>query len=396
MYHNSRNEPLRRDIEVAAQFAETLVNPEYRHAMTTAFEHAADPEEYLGQRLMADELIVTGIRTHKPGAEKAWELRRQATLTELGGTSLGAFGDYLHQQGGEAAPSAMTLEELGVGKPEIVRTNSQIVGLNKVHEEPIDFMLDSLDVIDSQPATAKGPENYATTLKFFTDKYLDFPSSHLDNTLLKEAIDRCMDGFTDVAEDDRPNFVEMTNLYYAIRGLPNGSFDKKYTEDIIGHSLEQLPTYNSATLSLMIASMSKLDFSATGEPASTLIDLALRMSSKMERSAHMVQAVRAVANLPSSNAAERAFGTFLQLRNNLEQPQNLEGLDSINSALVHIVKNVITNPELSQQAKSLAEQCAGLGVRLIRKKENLGDTTPEEVARLRSTVRRIIFNYNQI
>jgi hypothetical protein len=195
---------------------------------------------------------------------------------------------------------------------------------------------------------------------------------------------------------DKPNFIEMTNLYAAIRVLPGGSVDKQYSKAIIAHSLEQLPTYHTDVLSLLVTAIGKLDLTECGDSAATLIDLALRKKVALEKTANMTQTVRAIANLPASAAAERAFATFLEVRNDLEQPQDLEGLDAINHFLLRIVSDVIADPNLSLQAKSLAKLCAGYAMRIVRQKEHLGEATPDEIARLRNTARRVITNFNKI
>lgn len=386
---------MKHDTLVAGQFAEIIESPDYRQALNEAYD-PADVETYVDQRAAAERLIVTNLRVLPQGGERTWELRRQAALTELGGTALGAFAAFIHRQGGESAPRTLSADELGTSKPEIVHTNSQIKDLNRIEEEPIDFLNAALDTISSRGKGAIGPENYATALKFFSNKFLEFPSSHLNPAEIKQSAERCMDGFLSVTEGERPNFIEMTNVYFAIRALPKGTFDKKYTEDLIGHSLEQMPNYHAQSLALMISSMSRLDLSESGESAATLIDLALRKSTTMERTTDMIHAIRTIANLPPSSAAERTFDTFLELRNNLEQPQDLQGLDIINFALLHIVKNVIQDPELSAKAKSLAEQCARSSARFVDQKIRHGNTTPEELAHMKRTVGRIFYNFGEI
>jgi hypothetical protein len=380
---------------VAGQFAEIIESPEYRQALTDAFD-TADVDAYVDQRAAAELLIASNLRLLQPGGERIWELRRQAALTELGGTALGAFGTYIHQQGGDSTPSTMSAGELMLPGPEIVRTNGQIMGLNRIEDEPIDFLNAAMDAISGRAKDAVGLGNYATALKFFSDKFIEFPSSHLDQTEIIHAVERCMDGFLGVTESRRPNFIEMTNIYVAIRTLPRGTFGKKYTEAILGHSLEQMPNYHAQSLAMMISSMSRLDLSETAESAATLVDLALRKSTTMERTTNMIQAIRTIANLPASSAAEQTFGTFLKLRNNLEQPQDLQGLDIINFALLHIVKNVIKDPELSAKAKALAEQCARSSARYVDQKVRAGNTTPEEIAHMKKTVGRIFYNCGEI
>lgn len=385
--------------EIPAAFAEIVVSPEYRAAENEAFEQSADYDSFKAEQTVTEELVVTALYNQVTEKERAWELRRQAALTEMDGITLGGFKSYIHGLGGESTPTNATVEDLGAGQAEVVRTNNKVVGISRLSEEPIDFMDDALDLVESRKRESRsntGPENYATALKLFSDKYLEFPSSHLDPRVIKEMVKRAMDGFVDIAQTDRPNFVEMTNIYFAIRTLPVGTFDMKYTEDIIGHSLEQLPTYNAKTINLMIASMSKLDLSETGESAATLYDLALRKSGGLEKSVNMGQAVRTVANLPKSKASERAFATFLEFRNNLEQPQDLMGLDLINESLVRIVENVIEDTELTGQAKELAQRSAQLAIAIFRRAKHLGDATAAVLSSMEETGRRIVANYNRI
>jgi len=184
-----------------------------------------------------------------------------------------------------------------------VTTNRQIISISDVEAEPIDFLDEALDIIDERKAAGNslvGPENYATALKFFADKYWAIPTTHLDQTIIKELVDRSMDGFVEVAAEDKPNFVELSNLYVVICKLPKGSVDPIYSEPIVAHSLDTLPDYDSGILKLARAAMAKLDLSSTAESAATFIDLSMRKGTSFETTLDMRQSLSAIANLPKS------------------------------------------------------------------------------------------------
>lgn len=385
------------NVETSAAFAEVLVSPDFRAAVNVAF--AENPDDYAEHKDFAETLIINSLYGNFSNSQRIWNVRHHAAMAVATGSELGAFNDYLQNQGGEAEPSRLEARDLGDGASEIVRTNGLILGLHKIYDEPIDFMEDALSAIEGRKKQVRGsvgPENYATALKFFTDKYQEFPSSHLDKTVIKSQIDEAMTGFLQITKRDKPNFVEMTNLYVAIRTLPRGTFDGMFSNDILLHSLEQLPTYNARTVQIMIAALGKLDLSVTGETGATLIDLGLRKSKGLEKTANMHQTARAIAALPTSRAADRTFDTFLKTRNNLEYPQDLEGLDALNFSLAQIAQNVIQDPALFIDVKQLAETCAANAVRLYRQKESTGDVTTAELQRLKTTVRRIVSNFNAI
>jgi len=380
-----------------AEFAEVLVSPDYRATLDAAFE--ASPEHFHEQEIAAQDIIFNAIKHRSSTSDRAWEVRRQAALAELGDTDLGAFNDYIQGLGGKAAPSELLLTDLEAGKPEIVRINSRIMASNRLYEEPIDFLESALDIINTKPGSGRlfrGPENYATAIKFFANKYEEFPSTHLSKTTIKELVDRTMEGFLEVAQKDKPNFVEMTNMYYAMRTLPRGSFDKKFTADILTHSLEQLPTYNSRTLAILLAAVAKLDVSEMGETAATLVDLTMRKGKKFETTSDMRQALRAISNLPQTAAANRTFATFLEVRNNLEEPLDMDGIMETNERLLYIVSNVIDDPDLTLQAKEVAHTSAKRAIQLLQRAQHLGDVTTSQLTYMKETVARIVNNCNAI
>jgi hypothetical protein len=223
--------------------AELLVSTGYRDAVNAGFEQS--PDKYMIQQTAAQAVIFEAFNQKGAMAERIWETRRMAALTEATGTDLGLFGDYIHSQGGKSKPAALTIADLPAGEPEVVKTNAAINGLNRVYSEPIDFLESALEFTTQRRQAGKGkvgPENYATMLKFFADKVQTFPSTHLDPVLTSTLANRAMDGFVDIAKVDKPNFVEMTNVYVAVRTLPPGAFAPRQSGPVIAHSLEQLLT----------------------------------------------------------------------------------------------------------------------------------------------------------
>lgn len=392
-------------VAVSGRMAELLVSPDYRQALTAAYE--ADPETYHEQRDAAQIIAVEALADYRDDAQAAWEMRRQSTLTELGGYSLGAFNMFLHARGGEAPQTGKSIEDLGQGSAEVVRTNSRITSLKNIYEDPIDYLDAALETIDARAASlgrrkAVGPENYATAIKNFTDKYVAFPSDHLDKAIIKDQVSRCVDGFIDIAKHDKPNFVEMTNLFFAIRHLPVGSFDASYTTDIIKYSLELLPDFDNdynrgnGTLSIMIAALSRIDLSSSGEAAANLIDLALRKGKKMETTRDYLQTLAAIGNLPATPAANRSFHSFLAARNDLENALDINGCEAATERLLAIGANVIDDPQLTQYAKQLSGNIALRATKLYPEKVQSDDSTDRYKQQLKETVQQIIRNYSQL
>ena len=383
---------------MAVEFAEHLVSPGYRQALDSAFDSA--PEKLLDQRVSAEQLIFEGMRGLKDKEQQAWEIRRLALMAVLKGADLGTFNEYIQNMGGSEKPAELTLLDLAAGQHEIVKVNSKIKGAHEIFEEPIDFLEEALVIIDARPEYGKrmtGPENYATALKYFTDKFRAFPSSHLSHSTIKTLIDEAMDGFVTVTEDDKPNFVEMTNVYYAIRGLPRAVFDQRFTRPLLFHSIEQMPDFNTKTLSLMLAAVSKLDLSTVpADVPGSLVDLALRKGRKFETTQDFRSAMRAIANLPPHSATNQSFATFLRMRNNLEEPLDLEGADESVELLGRIVDNSINDKALTLEAKNLAYSCTQRAIRIVHQDEQVGDITLSQLKQRKDTIRRIIGNYSQI
>lgn len=383
--------------ETDAQFAEIIISSDFRDAVNSAF--AADPDHYQDQRSAAEAILLESITTQPTIPEAMWEARRQSALTEAYGTDLGPFNDYIQNQGGTSAPAELTVDDLDRGKPEIVRTNSRITGLHTVIDDPVNFINAALETIDSQKRRGPGhvgPENYATALKYFTDKWIDFPTDHIDRDTVDDAVNRGIAGFLTVTKSDPPNFVEMTNVYYTIGLLPPETVGQNHTNGLLTNSLDQLPTFNRQTLGIILGALSKLDLSESGETSGDLVDLTFRKSGSFETTRDMRRGLRAVDNLPPSPATDRSFGTFLEIRNQLEQPLDIEGADEVTSRLLHIVSEVTESPELTDEARELAKSCAVRALQLARQLKNEGGLTKEQFDQLQVTITRIGSNYTQI
>jgi hypothetical protein len=384
--------------EAAAAYAEIIVSPGYREALNTAYQDS--PDKYQDQQELAQGIMLGALGLRQPLGERLWEMRRTAALAQTG---LGPFNACLQHVGGESTPSNLTQEDLGSAPPEIVQTNSGILGLKRIHTDPFEFFESALTLIDARKAESPrksvnniGPGNYTTALKFFTDLYHDTSASRLDLGDTVDLVSRCMNGFEAITRTDKPNFIEMTNLYAAIRGLPVGTFDEKFTPMILKHSLEQLPTFHSATLPLLMTALGKLDLADAGDTAGALFDLAMRKSQSFETSQDMRNALRVMVNLPKSPVSDTAFETFLLMRNNLENVLDMEGLDEVNERLWRVARLVIGDPELIDKAGEMAKTCAQRSALLYKQVKHLGEVTKTRLDELQLTARRTGQHYLKI
>lgn len=385
-------------IAAEAKFAEMLVSSDYRTALNAAYEQSETA--YVEQRDRVQHIMVGALATGSSVGEQAWEMRRQAALAQIGGASLGPFNDYLfHSQGGESTPSGLTREDLDGGEPAVVRTNQRILSLGTIYNDPFGFFDNALGIIEGRKTESLkniGPENYASALKIFADKVADPNTASVDLPDIKSLVDHCMEGFADVAQRDEPNFIEMTSVYFAISELPTGAFDEKFTQLIIDHSLKQLPDFDRLALSSLTSALGKLDLGDTGDTAAPLFDLALRKGEPFETTGEMRRGLRVLANLPGGQASNRAFETFLHVRNDLEQSLDIDGLDEVNQRLLLVARQVIDDPSLTLQAGELAQVCAKRAGQLFRRAEYRGEMTDTQRNELAFIVRRTLHNARSI
>lgn len=329
--------------------------------------------------------------------EAFWEMRRQATITELSGKDLGLFNDFLQRKGGLSSSEPGDIRDLELADDAVIRTNSMIKSLREKHDDPLAYFNAALSTIDARKQSSQhkqvvGPGNYATSIKFFTDKYLSMPKYDAEQPVIKTHVDRWMKGFLATAKKDTPNFVEMTNIYFAIRELPTGTFDVRYTPAILKHTLEQLPAFGNNTtngnntLSVLMGAMRKLDVSTTGEAAATTIDLALRKGKKFETTRDCMQTLEAIAHLPATTAANRSFASFLAVRNQLERAFTIEDCKLANEHLLQISDAVIDDPRLVQAAQQLVHYNANRAANLYEQHRQRGDLVTSRLQHMHRTL----------
>ncbi len=401
-----------KDSKIAGQVAEMLCSSGFRQASNDAFNEADNAHEAYGVRREnierhLGESAAKLMRLKGNDVDTVfWEQQRQIALDEINDTPTGRFADYffdarLNGRRAEVRPSKGDVSHLPPGERDIVATNSRIVSASRDIEDPLEFLGEVQAIIRDRRAKGgrkfEGPENYATGLKLFTDKVIrhESPLNTDEKTEVRQVVTTMMDGFVRVAERDEPNIVEVTNILSAVRHLPEGTFDARFSKSIIKYTLETLDDFSDDGLKLFIGALSKLDTAECAVPAAMALDLALRKGSKFERSGDMLSVLRAVASLAYSREGERAFGSLLDVRTNLEIASDLRSLDETNKLLYKIVKESTKNPDDSIQARYIAGYVAKKAVE-IYKQLPLSEMTPQDQSAYHIATLRAVENYNRI
>lgn len=232
----------RRHIQADAALAEIIVaDKAFRDADAAPYLNA-EPEQavvdaHASARTASEQLILAEHleAVHNNSPEHKWSLSRAAASKELAGTALGAFSQYFSEMHGEHEPQSLDAIAPEAG-PSIIRTNSNILALNRSSAEPVDFLDAALGVIERQRGKSRanvGPGNYATALKFFRDRYLptvDNPEIKVDLDEARPLVSESLKGFFDSVDQIPPNFLEMNNIYSAIRTLPAGMIESEFTK----------------------------------------------------------------------------------------------------------------------------------------------------------------------
>lgn len=378
-----------RSHNIAGQYAELVLSPGFRKINDRAAEMADnDGDTYRQWRENMDEHLgglAASIVDKEDLEGEVWQHQRQVALSLLEDKQLGPFADYSFSLtvGGRAAevePSSIEYPVLPPGEPEIVATNTRVRSLAENTEEPMEFLRSALGYIKHRRQKGndyEGPENYATALKFFTDKTFDHPvmdQSSMDAA--RKLVTEGIGNFLRISERDEPNLIEITNILSTIKNLPPDMLDKRLSAGVLTHVLKLMDDFSQRGLNVLIGALGKIDSEQCAEPAAMVLDLALRKGSKMDRSGDMLSALRAVANLPKTTASERTFTTLLDVRNALELSSDLESLREVNKLLRQIVDNVTESKADSLRAKQLAEAVARRAVDLYKNvvQASAGDT----------------------
>jgi len=358
--------------KISAQYAEMLISPGARNAMNAAAEAAEGKGEvYAVWRDNFDSILgslAVAIVEKKDLEREVWEHQRHVAMEMLDGKTFGPFSDYVYRINiaGESvrkAPGDGDASKLPAGEIDVVATNERVVRMSKSIDDPLEYIKESLDYIRQRKQQGgskfEGPENYATTLKLFSDKTFDHPLiGQSDRTAARKQIGNVLGNFLRVSENDPANIVEVTNVLAAVKNLPPGLVDKRFTPGILKESLKILDEFSQRGLNVLIGAMGKLDVSECAEPAAMTVDLALRSGAQFERSSDLLMSLRAVANLPHTSASERAFTTLLDVRNVLEVAADLDNLSDTNKLLARIVKNTTESQNDTLRAKGVAEYIA--------------------------------------
>lgn len=378
-----------------AEFALRITSHDFRDAFNSAWDE--HPDTYQTQVLTAEDIIYRAICNPIKNADIDWNLKRLATFASLH-QDVGQFGRHFASLQGAARPSDLRIEDLDNGQIGPVATNSKIMSISQeITNDPIRFLELSLQLIDSRKYSDignVGPENYATTLKFFTD--LQSEISGLDNDKIAELVKKACEGFALISKKDKPNFVEMTNIYTSIRRLPKNIFPADFAPVLVGHSLEQLPTYNRKMVDVMLNALAKISLEECDAQAAILIDLGLRLQNGFETTKEMRSALRAIANLKKSEQAKRAFETFIELRNNLEEPVDMFGAAEVNKLLLNIIKNTVDDKDLTIRAKEIAGACASTAVRLLKEYQSRSEGTEAEARLMEGVVLGAVDDWSKI
>lgn len=388
--------------------AETIVSDRgFRHADADFYNsksldlvEMADIEAHKQARNAAKELIFDSYVEYgrRPAAEQKWQLARETAIVHMGGVALGPFYDYLTSFEGEVTSSELSIDNLPEGDGRVITTNSKIIMANKTFQDPVEFIDAALEIIQRrkrQLLANIGPENYATAIKFFTDKYaaLEHPTREVDPRTIKDYMDECVGGFINIWRNDEPNFIEMTNVYASIRMLPQGSVDHSFTGPLINQSLRSLPDYSNDTISTMLSALPKLDLTGQEEPTAQLVNLAIRKSKKFEKTADMRITLRAISVLPRSQASEQALKAFFEYRNDLEQSLDIIGAEEVVDRLRVIADIHQDNLPIVAAIKEIAERAARSISEKAKRALLEGRLSTEQEVDLREAFERIMRSY---
>lgn len=387
-----------------AAFAEETLSPAFRDALNK--ESDKDLEAYTQKKEAAEALILGAIpvalgRRAVNRRALGWHMRRELALSKADGDvqDIGEFGQYVDSLDPHAEFNVPDDYILTPGGPEVVRTNYMVVASKDIESDPLDYFETALDTIAQRKNESPNninPENYATALKLFTDKFRESGVTRIDREDTKDLVDNCLNGYLDVAEREEPNPIGMTNIYASIRRLEQGVVDKKFTMPLLTLTLEHIPQFHNGTKIVALGGIGKLDLSDSGEVGADCIDLIMRSGLQLEKTSDLRVVARAIANLPATLAANETFKTFLAVRNGLEQPLDLEGLDELNQHLRRIVEHVVDDPELTKQAIEVAHTNVLSAVEIMKARSNDDSLTKQQLQDLRTVVQRIADNWRSL
>lgn len=407
----TNTEPTKAD-RIAAQAAEMMLSEGMRKLSTRVFAELNDDEIFVEQRRIRDRHIgsvaATLVSSNKKNISgRIWDAQRQIVESSLDGEGMGAFSEAFfdgirpHGRPAEATPADGDISHLPDGDFNVVQTNTIVKRLSQEEPDPIVFLEDALSAIKQRRQqggkTFEGPENYATTIKYFADKTYDRPlgETQKEKRTTTALVSEALTGFDRTSQRDDANIVEVTNILSAIKTLPKGSVEPRFTPNILKHTVHNLDQFTERGITVLIGALGKLDVSECPEEAAMTLDLALRKGAGMDKTSDMLSVLRALTNLPHSRASERAVSTFLLVRNQLEMASNLDELEEINKSLLKIVEGVTESRIDSQAIKGISSVAAREAMKQLAQTTGTPMTLEEMNAR-KNQVSRIITTAKRI
>jgi len=396
--------------------AETYVgDPAYREALGAPYantEPTGDFDELRAHKNLADTILTETIKdvgAYATPEVRAWEAGRQAVSALLSRQALGAFEDYFLGPNSIAEVPEAEPEILPTGEYDVIGLNNRIVRFGNTIEDPLEFFDTSLGIIERQRRIDRnkiGPENYATTVKLFSDKYISLernieePTTDAlplpDMTDIKEYVDEALDGFFKVSSRDAPNYVEMTNINAMIRTMPKGTIDPKFTRDILKYTADTMNQFTKRTTQVFLAALPKIDTSEYNTEAAAIVNMVLHSSGEFETTRDLRTTIRAIESLDKSTQTDAALRRFFELSEGFDQPLEFDGVDEVLDRLRHIVEDVTDDGELSLKTREFASKCMFRANHLTRQMMASGTLTPAQVEQLKVTYLRIKSNYQAL
>ncbi len=400
----------------SGMLAEIIVSdPRYREALAAPFateESSIATEEWHAQQESAYMILedtVKEVGVHASPELREWEAGRNAVAALLSRRALGSFENYfLGVDSIPTVPEAQP-EILPNGDYGVVGTNTRIVRYSNTINDPLEFLDTSLGVIDRRKKAGRdkiGPENYATTLKLFSDKYMSLERDNeevstetltLPNVAdMKQLVDETLQGLFEIAIRDKPNYVEMTNVYMAIRTLPKGLIDPKFTHDILKYTTVNMSQYDKHVARVFLGAVPKIDTSHYPLETSAIVNMMLHQEGEFETTRDLRVTIRAIDSLEKNPQTDAALRRFLELAEGFDQPLELEGIDEVVDRLHRIIRDNTVDAELSIRAKDFADKCMVRANRLTRQTLESGTLTQAQLEQLKQTYNRIKSNYQAL
>jgi len=404
------------NVKEAGALAEIyLTDKGYREALSSPYtgtDVPADMDVIHAEQSTADAILAEAVKevgAHAPSEIFKWEAGRQAVLSRLGSQALGRFEDFF--LGSDAIPLAgeVVQDLLPNGDHSVAATNNRIVRWSREIDDPIEFFEAALDLVHRQKGHGPdkiGPENYATTLKLFSDKYASIErepetDKNEDLTLpdtdeVKTLVTETLDDFFRVSLRDAPNYLEMTNIFAAIRALPKGVVDPKFTKDLLTHAVQNLDQVDTLAGRSFLGAMQKIDTSEYPLEASAMVNMLMRRGNGFEKTNDLRVSLRAIDSLQKNPQTDAALEMFFERAQGFDQPLDLEGVDEAVDRLRRIINESTDSRELAFKAKAFSHKCIARASNLAKQLLVKGSLTQAQTEQLKETFGRIRSNYDAL